>query len=79
MLSHRGFMHIHLSQSGLVRRSFGVANRQYWMQIRFLESKGFVHVGEWPFEAASKMIGRISANGWRIPAGVVPPNYKPEE
>lgn len=34
----RGNFIIYLFQSGLVRRSFGVANRQYWMQIRFLES-----------------------------------------
>ena len=47
-------------------------------QIRFLESKGFQHVGTWQFEAASSMIARISANGWHIPRGVDPKNYKPE-
>lgn len=48
-------------------------------QIRFLEGKGFQHVGTWQFEAASGMIARISANGWHIPHGVDPKNYIPEE
>lgn len=47
-------------------------------QIRCLEQRGFQHVGTWTFEAASKMIGRIAANGWRIPNGVDPHNYRPE-
>lgn len=47
-------------------------------QIRFLESRGFQHVGTWQFEAASSMIARISANGWQIPNGVDPKNYTPE-
>ena len=47
-------------------------------QIRFLEGKGFQHVGTWEFEAANKMIGRISANGWRLPHGIDPKTYRPE-
>ena len=47
-------------------------------QIRLLESKGFQHVGSWSFEAASKMISRIHANGWRVPPGVNPAEYKGE-
>ncbi|MEK4283241.1 MULTISPECIES: DEAD/DEAH box helicase [unclassified Ureibacillus] len=47
-------------------------------QIRFLESRGFQHVGTWSFEAAKKMIDRIAANGWRIPQGIVPAEYIPE-
>jgi superfamily II DNA or RNA helicase len=47
-------------------------------QIRFLESKGFEHVGTWQFEAASKMIGRIHANGWRLPPAIDPRAYVPE-
>ena len=46
-------------------------------QIRFLESRGFQHVGTWQFEAASNMISRISANNWQIPHGVVPSEYTP--
>ncbi|NLU24129.1 MAG: DEAD/DEAH box helicase [Clostridiales bacterium] len=46
-------------------------------QIRFLEGRGFQHVGTWPFEAATKMITRISASGWHIPNGIVPSEYKP--
>jgi hypothetical protein len=46
-------------------------------QIRFLEGKGFDHVGTWEFEAASKMISRISANGWRVPHDINPSTYVP--
>ena len=47
-------------------------------QIRFLEGKGFQHVGTWQFEAAKKMIDRFAANGWRTPPGVNPATYTPE-
>lgn len=47
-------------------------------QIRFLESRGFQHVGTWPFDAARNMIDRIAACGWRIPKGVKPAEFKPE-
>jgi len=47
-------------------------------QIRFLENRGFLHVGAWSFDAARKMIDRIAACGWRIPPGVAPETYKPE-
>lgn len=44
-------------------------------QIRFLEGRGFKHVGTWQFETARKMIDRIAANNWRIPNGIVPSEY----
>ncbi len=47
-------------------------------QIRFLESRGFAHVGTWDFTAASNMISRISANGWKVPRDVDPATYIPE-
>lgn len=47
-------------------------------QIRFLESRGFQHVGSWQFETARKMIDRIAANRWMIPNGIVPSEYKGE-
>ncbi len=47
-------------------------------QIRFLEGRGFEHVGTWPFESAKKLIDRIAANGWRIPEGVNPKEYRGE-
>lgn len=46
-------------------------------QIQCLERFGFRKVGTWSFEAASKMISRLSINGWRIPLGVIPAEYKP--
>lgn len=57
------------------RRNAGLTTPK---QIRLLESKGFEHVGEWSFDAASSMIARISANNWRVPYGVDPKSYKPE-
>ncbi len=44
-------------------------------QIRFLEGKGFRHVGQWQFETAKHMIDRIAANGWRVPGNVSPSEY----
>lgn len=46
-------------------------------QIRFLESRGFTHVGTWQFEHAKKLIDRIAANGWRVPNGITPAEYVP--
>lgn len=47
-------------------------------QIRFLEQKGFEHVGTWQFAQAKRMIDRIAANGWRLPYGLEPKGYRPE-
>lgn len=44
-------------------------------QIRFLESRGFQHVGTWQFETAKNMIDRIAGNGWRVPSGIIPAEY----
>lgn len=44
-------------------------------QIRFLEGKGFNHVGQWQFETARKLIDRIAANGWRVPYEIDPATY----
>lgn len=47
-------------------------------QIRCLERYGFRHVGTWPFDAASNMISRIAAQGWRgVPRAVNPETYDP--
>ena len=46
-------------------------------QIRLLERYGFRKVGTWQFDAASKMIARLSINNWRIPYGVDVRTYKP--
>lgn len=45
-------------------------------QIRFLEQRGFEHVGTWSFDNAKKLIDRIAGNGWRIPDGVDPKEYR---
>lgn len=45
-------------------------------QIRFLEGKGFQHVGTWQFEKAKNLIDRIAANGWRVPMDIDPGTYK---
>ncbi|TLN22410.1 DEAD/DEAH box helicase [bacterium] len=44
-------------------------------QIRFLESRGFEHVGTWNFEGAKRLIDRIAANGWKIPHDINPSTY----
>lgn len=45
-------------------------------QIRFLEGKGFQRVGTWRFDTAKHMIDRIAANGWKVPSGIIPSEYK---
>jgi superfamily II DNA or RNA helicase len=47
-------------------------------QIRFLEGRGFQHVGTWQFEIAKNLIDRIAGNGWRVPHDIDPYTYKPE-
>lgn len=57
------------------RRDAGLSTPK---QIRVLEKYGFLHVGEWAFDAASSMISRIAANNWRsAPAGVDPATFTP--
>lgn len=56
------------------RRDVGLTTPK---QIRFLESRGFNHVGTWQFEDAKKLIDRIAANGWRTPASINPAIYTP--
>lgn len=45
-------------------------------QIRFLESRGFQHVGTWQFENARRLIDRIAGNGWKVPYDIIPSEYK---
>ena len=54
------------------RRSEGLTTPK---QIRFLEQKGFQHVGTWEFQKAKNLIDRIAANGWRVPGDVDIKNY----
>ena len=63
-----------LIDSLINRKTHGLATPK---QIRFLESKGFLHVGTWQFEAARKLIDRIAANGWITPRGINPATYSP--
>jgi hypothetical protein len=48
-------------------------------QIRFLEQRGFQHVGTWSFESARKLIDRIAANGWKVPNDIDPKTYQPKD
>ena len=58
-----------------LRRSEGLTTPK---QIRFLESRGFLHVGTWQFEDAKRMIDRIAANNWYVPYDINPAEYIPE-
>lgn len=58
------------------RRMEGLATPK---QIRFLESRGFLHVGTWSFDSANNMISRVANNNWRIPEGVIPETYSPRQ
>lgn len=48
-------------------------------QIRFLEGRGFRHVGTWQFDEAKRLIDRIAANSWKIPRGIDPTHFNPKE
>ena len=48
-------------------------------QIRFLEGKGFRHVGTWQFDDARRLIDRIAGNGWRVPYDIDPGTYIPQK
>jgi superfamily II DNA or RNA helicase len=48
-------------------------------QIRFLEGRGFQHVGTWQFETARRLIDRIAGNGWRVPVDINPNQYDPRK
>lgn len=52
-----------------MRRDAGFATPK---QVRCLEKYGFQKVGAMPFEAANKLITRIAANAWRVPADIDP-------
>ena len=56
------------------RYSAGLASPK---QIRVLERQGFRHVGTWPREKASEMIGLLVANDWQLPSGMNPATYEP--
>lgn len=46
-------------------------------QINILKKYGFMNVGEWTKEQATKVISRIASCGWRLPIGLDPKTYKP--
>ena len=72
-VSSRGEANILIDR--LIARS--KANLATPKQIRFLEQRGFLHVGEWTLDEAKRMISRISNNHWMIPFGINPETYKP--
>lgn len=55
------------------RKESGLASPK---QIRLLERYGFRGVGQWQAADASKLIGIISGNGWRVPHGITPAAYE---
>lgn len=57
------------------RRSAGLTTPK---QIRFLEGRGFQHVGTWDFNAAKSMIDRIAGNRWKVPHTIDPHTYQPK-
>lgn len=58
------------------RKADGMATPK---QMRMLEKRyHFEGVKDWSFTDANKMISRISSNGWRVPPGVKPSEYKPK-
>ena len=47
-------------------------------QIRFLERMGFLHVGLWPFDDATRIISWLNLHNWKLPRGFDPQTYVPK-
>lgn len=56
------------------RRDEGLATPK---QMRKLEQYGFADVATWTFEQASKVMGMLASNRWRLPYGIDPATYRP--
>lgn len=76
-----GFVRLNKGQASVVldhvfqRRKQGLATAKQVMQ---LQKRGFRNVGQWTFEQASGMMGRLANNHWRVPWGVDPATYVPQ-
>jgi superfamily II DNA or RNA helicase len=82
-LEKRGIYADEIEHAGKAQRLIDTLDKRAGLatpkQIRFLEQRGFQHVGTWPFDSAKRMIDRIAANGWRTPIGMNVNGYKPKE
>jgi superfamily II DNA/RNA helicase len=58
------------------RRNEGLATPK---QMRKLEQYGFENVATWSFEQASKVMGMLAKNRWRLPYGMNPTTYRPSD
>lgn len=83
-LQNHGIFAEQIENAGLASQLINRLKERYKLhlstpkQIRFLERKGFIHVGEWGFDDASSMIDRIAKNDWMVPRGIIPALYKPD-
>lgn len=83
-LEKMGIFPDEIESAGKAAKLLDKLNKRRWdglttpKQIRFLEGRGFNHVGTWQFESTKKLIDRIAANGWRIPRDISPAEYRPE-
>lgn len=81
-LEKLGIMPDQIDNAGKAAKILDRLDKRKWeglttpKQIRFLEGKGFQHVGTWQFEKAKNLIDRIAANGWRVPMDIDPGTYK---
>jgi superfamily II DNA or RNA helicase len=82
-LEHLGIFPDGIESAGKANRILDRLDERRWSglttpkQIRFLEGKGFRHVGTWSFNAAKKLIDTIAGNGWRVPYNINPSTYIP--
>lgn len=66
----------HILETLYKRRTEGLATPR---QIRLLEGHGFLNVGMWSFRSANGMISKIASNMWKVPTGIIPEKFKPDE
>ena len=75
----RKCLRVEVSDVGALTRVLDTKGITTPKQIRFLESRGFQHVGTWQFNEAKRLIDRIAANSWKIPRGIDPLYFNPKE
>lgn len=84
-LEHRGIYPDEITSAGKAKKLIDTLDARMHQglatpkQIRFLEGRGFQHVGTWEFDSARKLIDRIAGNGWRVPYDIHPAEYVPQK
>jgi superfamily II DNA or RNA helicase len=76
VLERRGFDTGEVTTKGLASKLINIPTPK---QINTLTRKGFANLGSWSFDDASMVITMIADNNWRVPDGIDPKTYRPDQ